>query len=338
MRGLAAALFALTAVSPAMAAQQVDASRWSIVISLIERTFYPQPDPADMQAAAREILAPAEPQRLAQFDDCLGRPEHAQRERDPARAHHSLTRRRAVAMWHCAVAGGSAPDFRAAVTALLSRLSPHASLHELEELQRRDEDRTAPTGSAPTAELREGVLVLRVPGFDNTTAEGIGALLDSADAGAWRATLIDLRGNGGGLLDAVTATADLFLEGGPLFAMRGAEPTDLQRFRSMAGDASGGRPLLLLVDGGTENGGEMLAAALSDRGRARIAGAPTSGAVIIRSVQVINPDLLMILPSHRIERNDGTPLTGPLTPHVTLTDEGDAALNAAVALLVAEAE
>jgi hypothetical protein len=321
-----------------MAAQQSDANRWSIVISLIERTFYPQPDPADLQGAVGDIMAPAEPQRLAQFDDCLGRPDHARREREPARAHHSVTRRRAVAMWLCAVEVGSAPDFRAAVTALLSRLSPHASLHELEELQRHDEEGSAPTGSAPTAELREGVLVLRVPGFDYITAERIGALLDSTDAGAWRATLIDLRGNGGGLLDAVTATADLFLDAGPLFAMRGAEPTDLQRFRSMAGDASDGRPLLLLVDGGTENGGEMLAAALGDRGRARIAGTPTSGAVIIRSVQIINPDLAMILPSHRIERNDGTTLTGPLTPDVTLTGEGDPPLTAAIALMGAEAD
>lgn len=338
MRGLAAALFALTAVSPAMAAQQSDANRWSIVISLIERTLYPQPDPADLQGAVGDILAPAEPQRLAQFDDCLGRPDHARREREPARAHHSVTRRRAVAMWLCAVEVGSAPDFRSAVTALLSRLSPHASLHELEELQRRDGDGPAPDVAEPTAELREGVLVLRIPNFEQTTVERVGALLDSADAGAWRATLIDLRGNGGGLLDAVTATADLFLDAGPLFAMRGAEPTDLQRFHSMAGDASGRRPLMVLVDRKTENGGEMLAAALGDRGRARIAGTPTSGAVIIRSVQIINPDLAMILPSHRIERNDGTPLTGPLTPHVTLTGEGDVALTAAIALLGAEAD
>ena len=143
---MTAALVAAVIASPAMAGQPADANRWSIAISLIERTFYPQPDPAALQGMVRAILVPVEPQRLAQFDDCLGRPDHARREREPARAHHSATRRRAVAMWLCAVEVGSAPDFRAAVTALLSRLSPYASLHELEELQRRDGDGPAPGG------------------------------------------------------------------------------------------------------------------------------------------------------------------------------------------------
>lgn len=101
------------------------------------------------------------------------------------------------------------------------------------------------------------------------------ALQDLQRQGA-RHLILDLRGNGGGLLDAAIEVADHFLVDGPiLFQQSRGQPE--QVFEADGEAAAGDVPLLILVDGGTASSSEILAGSLQDRDRALLVGAPTFG-------------------------------------------------------------
>ncbi len=91
------------------------------------------------------------------------------------------------------------------------------------------------------------------------------------------ALILDLRGNGGGLLDAAVSVADLFLDKGPVLYQQSREEGE-QVYSSSNETLAPDQPLLVLVDGGTASAAEILAGALQDRGRAALVGSgPTFG-------------------------------------------------------------
>lgn len=102
------------------------------------------------------------------------------------------------------------------------------------------------------------------------------AVTDLLDQGAEKLVL-DLRGNGGGLLDAAVSVADHFLDEGPvLYQISRGE--DEQEYRSSSETLVPDLPLVVLIDGGTASASEILAGALRDRDRALLVGSsPTFG-------------------------------------------------------------
>ncbi|HZD09984.1 MAG TPA: S41 family peptidase [Candidatus Binatia bacterium] len=101
------------------------------------------------------------------------------------------------------------------------------------------------------------------------------ALKDLQQQGA-RYLILDLRHNGGGLLDAAIDVADHFLEDGPILIQqsRGQEE---RLYEASEATVAGDIPLLILVDGGTASSSEILAGALQDRQRALLVGTKTFG-------------------------------------------------------------
>ena len=102
------------------------------------------------------------------------------------------------------------------------------------------------------------------------------AVLDLQSLGATQLVL-DLRGNGGGLLDAAVEVADHFLVDGPILYQqsRGQEE---RIYEATAETVAPNIPIMILVDGGTASSSEILAGALQDRGRALLVGStPTFG-------------------------------------------------------------
>ncbi|MBP7998451.1 MAG: S41 family peptidase [Chloroflexi bacterium] len=88
--------------------------------------------------------------------------------------------------------------------------------------------------------------------------------------------ILDLRGNGGGLLDAAVAIADQFLEDGIIMHQESAlEGT--KTYSATAGMVAGEMPVVVLIDGGTASASEILAGALQDRGRAILMGQQSFG-------------------------------------------------------------
>jgi carboxyl-terminal processing protease len=98
--------------------------------------------------------------------------------------------------------------------------------------------------------------------------------------------VLDLRLNPGGLLDQAVAVSDAFLDKGEVVSTRGRDPQDITRFDARAGDLTDGKPLIVLVNGGSASASEIVAGALQDHRRGTILGTRSFGK---GSVQTIIP-------------------------------------------------
>jgi carboxyl-terminal processing protease len=163
------------------------------------------------------------------------------------------------------------------------------------------------------------------------------AVLDLQSQGATQLVL-DLRGNGGGLLDAGVAVADHFLSGGPILYQqsRGQEE---RVYEAESETLAPNIPLIILVDGGTASSSEILAGALQDRGRALLVGStPTFGKGSVQLVYDLSDGSSVHVTSSRWFTPNRTPLDQQgLQPDVLVTvtqediDNGrDAVLSQAV--------
>jgi carboxyl-terminal processing protease len=112
--------------------------------------------------------------------------------------------------------------------------------------------------------------------FSGESSEEIEAAIRDLEAQGARSLVIDLRGNGGGLLDAAIDVADQFLGDGPIMFQQ-SKGEDEKVFEASPGAIAGTLPLVILVDHGTASSSEILAGALQDRGRATLIGARTFG-------------------------------------------------------------
>ena len=98
--------------------------------------------------------------------------------------------------------------------------------------------------------------------------------------------IVDLRNNPGGLLDQAVQVSDAFLEKGEVVSTRGRRPEQGQRYDSKVGDLITGKPLIVLMNGGSASASEIVAGALQDHARATIVGTQSFGK---GSVQTIIP-------------------------------------------------
>jgi len=101
-----------------------------------------------------------------------------------------------------------------------------------------------------------------------------------------RGIVLDLRNNGGGLLDAAVAVSDAFLERGEIVSQRGRRPADIHRYNATAGDLTGGLPVAVLINYGSASASEIVAGALRDHQRATMVGLTSFGK---GSVQTVMP-------------------------------------------------
>jgi carboxyl-terminal processing protease len=100
--------------------------------------------------------------------------------------------------------------------------------------------------------------------------------------------ILDLRNNPGGLLGQAVEVANAFMSRGEIVSVRGRDADDAGRFEAKAdpGDLTGGKPLIVLVNGGSASASEIVAGALQDQNRATIVGTRSFGK---GSVQTIIP-------------------------------------------------
>jgi len=113
--------------------------------------------------------------------------------------------------------------------------------------------------------------------------EEIDGLLDEGAEGL----VLDLRGNGGGLLDEGILVASTFIEDGEIVSTRGR--TRAEREFEAEGDAiEEDIPVVVLVDRGTASASEIVAGALQDRGRATVVGTKTFGKGVVQEVETLS--------------------------------------------------
>lgn len=117
---------------------------------------------------------------------------------------------------------------------------------------------------------------------ERTETELLQALRELREAGAQR-LILDLRGNPGGLLDMAVRIAGQFLDGGPVVYERRKDGSQ-RLYSARSGGAAVDLPLVVLVDGGTASGAEVIAGALQARGRAVLVGEKTYGKGAVQNV------------------------------------------------------
>ncbi len=98
--------------------------------------------------------------------------------------------------------------------------------------------------------------------------------------------VLDLRNNPGGLLDQAVKVADIFLDKGVIVSTRGRDNQEQMLFEAHPDGAPGTYPMVVLVNGGSASGSEIVAGALQDHKRAIVLGTTTFGK---GSVQTILP-------------------------------------------------
>ena len=96
--------------------------------------------------------------------------------------------------------------------------------------------------------------------------------------------ILDLRNNGGGLLDQAISVTDTFLDRGEIVSTRGRNPDDTHRHNARPGDLTSGKPLIVLVNGGSASASEIVAGALQDHKRATLLGSRSFGKGSVQTV------------------------------------------------------
>jgi carboxyl-terminal processing protease len=131
---------------------------------------------------------------------------------------------------------------------------------------------------------------IRITGFDEQTTEGlrigIRDLTRNVGADKIKGFVIDLRNNPGGLFDQAVSVAASFLDNGEIVSIRGRNPEDVGRYNARGSDLTKGKPLIVLINGGSASASEIVAGALQDRKRATVIGTRSFGK---GSVQTIIP-------------------------------------------------
>src|SRR6202790_2708556 len=131
---------------------------------------------------------------------------------------------------------------------------------------------------------------IRITQFNEQTTDGlkqsINDLTSQLGADKIKGYVIDLRNNPGGLLDQAISVSDTFLDKGEIVSTRGRNPEETQRFNARPGDMTKGKPLIVLINGGSASASEIVAGALQDHKRATLIGTRSFGK---GSVQTIIP-------------------------------------------------
>ncbi|MEQ8266949.1 MAG: S41 family peptidase [Parvibaculum sp.] len=138
---------------------------------------------------------------------------------------------------------------------------------------------------------REGDIgYIRITSFNEQTSDlledAIASLSKQIGSARLKGYIIDMRNNPGGLLDQAISVSDDFMDGGEIVSTRGRHPEDTQRYNARSGDITEGRPLIVLVNGGSASASEIVAGALQDHRRATVLGTRSFGK---GSVQTIIP-------------------------------------------------
>jgi carboxyl-terminal processing protease len=131
---------------------------------------------------------------------------------------------------------------------------------------------------------------VRITQFTEQAADGlrkaINDITTQLGADKVKGYVIDLRNNPGGLLDQAISVSDTFLERGEIVSTRGRDPEESQRFNARPGDLTKGKPVIVLINGGSASASEIVAGALQDHRRATLVGTRSFGK---GSVQTIIP-------------------------------------------------
>jgi len=146
-----------------------------------------------------------------------------------------------------------------------------------------------PLRSVKYSLLEPGYGFVKVTHFRVTTVRDLEEALIDLESGETplKGLVLDLRNNGGGLLDQAVSVSDLFLEEGEIVTMRGRQNRDSRVFSARADDSGRTYPMVVLINGGSASASEIVAGALQDNKRALIVGTTSFGKGSVQSLETL---------------------------------------------------
>ena len=158
--------------------------------------------------------------------------------------------------------------------------------------------------TAVRARTEGNTVVLRITTFNDQTypnlVDGLEKQVD--EAGGMEninGIVLDLRNNPGGLLNQAIRVTDAFLEKGEIVSTRGRYSRDSERYNAKAGDLANGKPIVVLINGGSASASEIVAGALQDHRRAIVVGTRSFGKGSVQTVMPLRGDGAMRLTTSR---------------------------------------
>jgi carboxyl-terminal processing protease len=146
-----------------------------------------------------------------------------------------------------------------------------------------------PIESVRASKLKPGYAYIRLTNFNSNTVDDLKAALKEIESGPQplKGLILDLRDNGGGLLDQSIKVADLFLDKGVILSIKGRQPGNVKEFSATPNDVVRDYPIVILINGGSASASEIVVGALQDHHRALVLGTTTFGKGSVQTVETL---------------------------------------------------
>ena len=169
---------------------------------------------------------------------------------------------------------------------------------------------------------------IRISGFTEQTQTGLDNAIKKLKASIGpekiKGYVVDLRNNPGGLLDQAVSVSDTFLDRGEIVSTRSRRAEETQRYNAKPGDATDGKPLVVLINDGSASASEIVAGALQDYKRATIMGSQTFGKGSVQTIRQLTADTAIKLTTARYYTPNGRSIQAKgIVPDVLVDEYAD---------------
>jgi carboxyl-terminal processing protease len=146
-----------------------------------------------------------------------------------------------------------------------------------------------PILSVKSINLKPGYGYIRLSNFTGTTTTEMQKALEKMETteAPLKGLVLDLRNNGGGLLNQSIKIADLFLDKGAILSIKGRNKKNTKVFNATPSRVERNYPLVVLINGGSASASEIVAGALQDHKRALILGTTSFGKGSVQTVETL---------------------------------------------------
>ena len=142
-------------------------------------------------------------------------------------------------------------------------------------------------------EKKDDIGYIRIAQFTEQTFDGLKNAMQKLSADIpddkFKGYILDLRNNPGGLLDQSILVTNAFVDRGEIVSTRGRNADETQRYNARPGDLSKGKPLVVLINGGSASASEIVAGALQDHKRGTILGTRSFGKGSVQTIIPLGP-------------------------------------------------
>ena len=136
--------------------------------------------------------------------------------------------------------------------------------------------------------IEPGYAWVRVTQFQEHTVENLVKHIDGLyKQGPLKGLVLDLRNNGGGLLNQAISISDVFIDKGQILSIKGRDKKNTKVFNATPSVVQRSYPIVVLINGGTASASEIVAGALQDHKRALLLGAPSFGKGSVQTVETL---------------------------------------------------